>query len=248
MIMKQYLIRLDDACPTMNSVKWQAIEDILDEYEIKPMVGIIPACNDEKLMCQDADPLFWNKAVCWQQKGWSIALHGYDHCYISDSGFSSLNPMWTRSEFAGVSLEIQKEKIRAGVQVLKGHGVNPQYYFAPSHTFDKNTLIALREESDIRIISDTIGRYPYKYEDFWFIPQIVGHCVKMPIAGIYTFCFHPNIMDNVAFDRLEDFLRVYSNSFVGFNQIDLTHYGRKGMFDKLLSYFFFSYRKLRGLR
>ena len=51
-----------------------------------------------------------------------------------------------------------------------------------------------------------------------------------------------------AFDRLDDFLRIYGNSFIGFNQIELTNYGRKGTFDKLLSYFFFSYRRLRGLR
>lgn len=244
----KYLIRLDDACPTMNCQLWGKMEDLLDKYGVKPMVGVIPHNEDPQQMIETPDEMFWSNVKAWQKKGWAIALHGYNHCYTSNRGLKGLNPMWERSEFSGLSLEEQKNKIRKGVELMRGNGINPQFFFAPSHTLDENTLNALREESDIRIISDTIGRYPYKYEDFWFIPQIVGHCVKMPIAGIYTFCFHPNIMDNVAFDRLEDFLRVYSNSFVGFNQIDLTHYGRKGMFDKLLSYFFFSYRKLRGLR
>ena len=41
-----YLIRLDDACPTMDVVKWDKIEKMLDKYHIKPMVGIVPANND----------------------------------------------------------------------------------------------------------------------------------------------------------------------------------------------------------
>lgn len=244
----RYLIRLDDACPMMDSEKWLRIEVLLDKYRINPMVGVIPNCKDGNLAFQDIDQEFWRKVQSWQEKGWTIAMHGYDHCYVSDKGMQGINPMWKRSEFAGVDLEEQREKVHLGVCILRKHGVNPQYFFAPSHTFDENTLIALREESDIRVISDTIGRYPYKNDDFWFIPQIVGHCVNMPIAGIYTFCFHPNIMDNAAFDSLDYFLRIYGNYFVGFNQIDLTNYGRKRMFDKLLSYFFFSFRRLRGLR
>ena len=43
--------------------------------------------------------------------------------------------------------------------------------------------------------------------DFWFIPQIIGHCVKMPMTGIYTFCFHPNTMNEQSFINLEKFLK-----------------------------------------
>ena len=244
----KYLIRLDDACPTMDSVKWQRMEDLLDTYRVKPMVGIIPNCQDPQLMLDESDPHFWEKAFLWQEKGWAIAMHGYDHCYISYKGMSGLNPMWERSEFAGVPLEKQREKIRDGIQILKAKGIHPKFFFAPSHTFDKNTLIALREESDIRIISDTIGRYPYQDGDFWLIPQIVGHCVKIPISGIYTFCFHPNMMDDSAFEELGKFLHSYADSFVSFDQIDLYKYGKKGMIDRLISHLFFFYRKLKGLR
>ena len=45
----KYLIRLDDACPTMDSVKWEKMLNILDRYEVKPMVGIIPHNEDPKL-------------------------------------------------------------------------------------------------------------------------------------------------------------------------------------------------------
>ena len=244
----KYLIRLDDACPFMDTKKWQRMEDILDEYGVKPMVGIIPNNADPKTMIEPENPSFWDKVKAWQEKGWAIALHGYDHCYISDKGMQGLNPMWSRSEFAGVSLENQRKKIRKGLNTLKEHGLEAKYFFAPSHTFDENTLIAIREESDIRIISDTIGRYPYRKDDFWFIPQITGHCVKMPMKGIYTFCFHPNTMNDQSFFNLEYFLKAYGSQFTNFEELELSNWCNKKVFDKVLSWAFFTYRQFKGLR
>lgn len=248
MFNNKYLIRLDDACPFMDSKKWQRMENLLDNYGLKPLVGIIPDNADSKTMMESENSLFWDKAKMWQEKGWSIALHGYDHCYLSDKGMNGFNPMWSRSEYAGVSLEKQKEKIRKGVGILKEHGLIVNYFFAPSHTFDKNTLKALMSESDIRIVSDTIGRFPYKYQEFWFIPQITGHCVKMPLSGIYTFCFHPNMMVEHDFVVLESFIKDYQNSFITFDEINLELYGSKRFADKVLTYLFFKYRKFRKLR
>ena len=109
--MNKYLIRLDDACPTMDAAKWQRMEDMLDRYGVRPMVGVIPANCDPKQKIDLEDANFWSKVKSWGvNKGWTIALHGYDHCYISEEGLKGLNPLWARSEFAGVSLEKQKEK------------------------------------------------------------------------------------------------------------------------------------------
>ena len=246
--MNRYLIRLDDACPTMDRKQWGRMEMLLDKYGIRPLVGVIPDNKDEKQLLAPADPEFWENVKAWQENGWEIALHGYDHCYISDKGQSGLNPIWRRSEFAGLSIDEQREKIRKGVAIMREHGFNPQYFFAPSHTFDENTLTALKEESDIRIISDTIGRYPYKKENFWFIPQITGHCVKIPFEGTYTFCFHPNTMNDNAFAKLETFLIQYKQQFVSFSDIKLDEYGEKKLADRLLSWTFFTYRKIKGLR
>ena len=245
---KQYLIRLDDACPTMDREKWGRMEELLDRFCIRPLVGIVPDCKDDELMRNPYDEDFWEKTRCWVKKKWSIALHGYDHCYISDRGIQGMNPMWARSEFAGVSVQKQKEKIRNGVAITREKGLEPKFFFAPSHTFDENTLVALREESNIRFISDGIGRYPYKYKDFVFIPQIVGHCVNMPIDGIYTFCFHPNTMDDSAFEKLEAFLSKYCGLFVRFDEIDISRFGKKKVLDKLISKMFYQYRKIRGLK
>jgi len=242
----QYLIRLDDACPTMDCKKWDRIESILDKYDIRPLVGIIPANNDKKMMIDPTDSNFWDKAQQWILKDWQIALHGYNH--ICTTRMGGMNPMWKRSEFAGLDYEEQCVKIQKGIAILNSHHIYPKYFFAPSHTFDKNTIAALQKESDIRIISDTIGRWPYKKGNFWFIPQITGRCIEMPLTGIYTFCFHPNTMTELSFHNLDLFLSKHYSKFIGFEEIDLSRYGDKKCFDKILSSIFFTYRRTKILK
>lgn len=245
MFKNQYLIRLDDACLTMDSANWGRIETILDENGIKPMVGVIPNNEDPKQQIDSVDEDFWNKVHQWEDKGWTIALHGYNHCYSSDGGLKGLNPMWSRSEFAGLSFEEQRMKIRKGVAIMREHGINPKYFFAPSHTFDENTLNALREESDIRIISDTIATKPYRYKDFIIIPQFGGQCREMRLSGVFTFCLHPTTMENEAFEKTNNFLRTHREMFTSFWDLDLSNVTTKSLFDKLLSWGYYTIRKLR---
>lgn len=244
----QYLIRLDDACPTMNKKKWGIIEGILDKYGVKPMVGIIPDCKDNNLLLDDFDPGFWEKARSWQQKGWSIAMHGYDHLYISKKGLNGLNPLWERSEFAGVPLEVQKEKASKGVAILKQKGIIPQFFFAPSHTFDLNTLAALREETDIRIISDTIATKPYKMHGFSFIPQMCGHCTEIKLPGTWTFCLHPNTMTDESIAQTELFISNHISSFTSFDLLVLDDLNNKDLLSSLLSWIYFTRRRIKGLK
>ena len=45
----KYLIRMDDACPTMDHDKWEYLEKILDEFSIKPIIAVVPKNVDEEL-------------------------------------------------------------------------------------------------------------------------------------------------------------------------------------------------------
>ena len=236
-----YLIRLDDACPNMDKMKWKRIEDILDKYNIIPMVGIIPANMDPELLIDDYDSSFWNKARLWQSKGWSIALHGYDHLHLSNKG--GVNPVHKRSEFAGLSLKEQEEKIGNGISILNKHNLDVKYFFAPSHTFDKDTIRALKNKSHIRRISDTIGRYPYMSNGMIFYPVQFGKLRKISFPGYWTFCIHPNNVDDLFFSDFETFLLNYQNRFISFNKIETSHLKQKSLFDNLLSTFYFIYRK-----
>ena len=248
MLSNVYLIRLDDACPNMDAAKWQKMEDMLDKYGVRPMVGIIPNNEDPQTSPDPYDAEFWDKAHRWEAKGWAIALHGYNHVCITEEGMNGLNPMWARSEFAGVSIEQQREKIRKGVAIFKENGISPMYFFAPSHTYDKHTLVALRLESDIRIISDTIATKPYRDGDFTIIPQLGGHCSEMKIPGVWTFCLHPTAMNEAQFKAVEDFLMAHKDEFVTFTDLDLNNLGGKTLLGKLLSWAYFTMRKLKGLK
>ena len=246
--MNKYLIRLDDACTTMNAANWLRMEVILDRYNVKPMVGVIPNNKDLNQQIDPEDMLFWEKVKGWEKKGWTIALHGCDHCFISNNGMMGLNPVWERSEFAGVPLEQQKVKIRKGVNILRYHGIEPKYFFAPAHTFDENTLEALRSESNIRIISDTIATKPYHKDDFVFIPQIGGHCMEMKMPGVWTFCFHPNTMIDRDFETVERFIQSHKKNMIGFGDLDLTNLKDKDKMGKILSKVYFTMRKMKELK
>ena len=209
--MSKYILRLDDACEKMDREKWNQMEKLLDKYNIKPLVGVIPHCEDPMMDQYPVDDNFWTKVHEWQNKGWTIALHGYNHVYSTECG--GINPVNKRSEFAGEPLEIQKKKIKNGIEIFKQHDISPEVFYAPSHTFDENTLIALKDESDIRIISDTISVDIYRNGEFTLIPQQSGAVRKLPFKTV-TFCYHPNGMSKNEFSTLESFLLKYEKYFI----------------------------------
>lgn len=226
--MTRYLMRLDDACPKRDVIKWDRMEKLLDKYGVKPLVGIIPDCMDPYMSSYREDPDFWNVRVKeWQAKGWEMALHGFNHVFNTECG--GINPVNKCSEFAGLPLERQKKMIAEGVALLRAHGINPKVFFAPAHTFDENTIKALQEESDIRIISDTPANKPYSRFGMTFVPQQSGRVRKLPF-DIVTFCYHPNTMSENMFAQLEEFLKIYK-----FDVFPMEQSERKlSLLDKLL--------------
>lgn len=236
--MSKYIIRLDDACEKMDIEKWNRMENVLDKYGVKPLVGVIPNCQDKMMDSYAVDEKFWDKVKRWEKKGWEIALHGYNHVYCTEDG--GINPVNKRSEFAGLSLEQQKQKIKNGVEIFRMHGITPKVFFAPSHTFDKNTLEALKIESDIRIISDTIANKPYSKYGMTFVPQQSG-CVRQLPFDTVTFCYHPNMMTQEDFENLEGFLKINRRKFISFPLVK-TH-RTLGIVDKILKRLYFLRRK-----
>lgn len=229
--MSQYILRLDDASDYMDLEQWGRMEILLDKYGIKPIFGIIPKNADESLVSKyERNSDFWSLMHSWVDKGWTPAMHGYEHRYVTKEG--GINPVNKRSEFAGLPYEEQAEKIRKGYQILVEHEINPEIFFAPSHTFDENTLKALKTETPIRIISDTIAWDVYKEGDFWFIPQQSGNVRKLPFKTV-TFCYHPNTMSEKAFIELESFIQQNRNKFSLVSKNDLEN-RKKNIVERLL--------------
>lgn len=236
--MKQLIIRLDDACPYRDIVKWDRMENLLDKYGIKPLIGIIPNCQDPTMVSiYEQDLNFAKRISSWIKKGYTLALHGNTHVYSTVSG--GINPVNNRSEFAGLSLAEQESKIKEGMATLKEmYNIVPKVFFAPSHTFDDNTLIALKKCSEIRNISDTIANDSYQKNGFTFVPVQSGVVRNLPFNTI-TFCYHPNTMnDDIAWDRLESFLSTNSKYFISYEDV-MTSNRNLNIIDKIYSWLYF---------
>lgn len=233
--MARYIIRLDDASDYMDVERWLRMERLLDQYHIKPLVGVIPCNKDRSLVdVYQHNPNFWSMVRGWREKGWSLAMHGYEHRYVTDQG--GINPVNQKSEFAGLPYEEQARKITDGVRILNEHGVQPEIFFAPSHTFDEETVRAILNCSKIRIISDTVANKPYRGYGVTFVPQQSGSVRKLPFHTT-TFCYHPNVMDDQAFQKLESFLQKYQDQFIEFPAKQVSR--EKSIYDRMLSMLYF---------
>ena len=220
---------------------------LCEKYNIKPIFAIIPDNQDESLISKyTRDDMAWHRIKEWIDQGWTPALHGCHHVYTTNDG--GINPIHRRSEFAGESLEMQCEKIKKGLSSLRSHGIEPKLFIAPSHTFDQNTLEALRLETDIRVISDTIANDAYMLDEFLFLPQQSGAVRDLKLK-LVTFCYHPNIMSEKDFGVLEAFLMKHKTEFVSFDEvISRNNIRGKSIVDRSLSAMYFLMRKLRHKR
>ena len=234
----KYIIRLDDASPTMDWRKWNLIFGICDKYNIKPIVAVIPNNEDKKMIIDKYNKNFWNEVRKWQQKGYYIAIHGYNHKYISKS--AGLIPMNNKSEFAGVDINIQRDKIKKAWRIFKQNNILPKIWVAPSHTFDKNTLKVLKEETDIKIISDGVAFYPYTEYGFFWIPQQLWWFIDKK-KGIWTICLHPNNMTNKQIKNLENIIKDNREKFnINIDELYKKYGNRKlSLNDKLYFRLFF---------
>ncbi len=239
-----YLIRLDDASEYWDKQKWHRMADLLDKYEIKPIFGIIPDNKFELHMKYEKDTDFWDTVDLWIKNRYTPALHSYQHIYCTESG--GINPVNFRSEYAGLTFEEQCIKIEKGNEILLNHGIEAEIFFAMAHTFDINTLKALKEKSDIRIISDTVATDVYFENEFHFIPQQTGSVRKLPFKTV-TFCYHPNTMTDDTFEKLEKFIIKNKCKFIAYRDINFQK-RKLNFIDKFFRFLYFSIRRLKKLR
>lgn len=244
----RYILRLDDACSTMLQDTWNPIEEALDSLGIKPIVGIIPENRDPAMECSSEDPAFWNRARGWQQKGWAIALHGLHHVYHDiPAQAKALVPIHGKSEFVGLSLEVQRRMIRRAYAKFAAEQIRPTVFMAPSHTFDANTLEALLQETEIRIITDGHSLYPYTESGFTWVPQQLWRLRPMPF-GIWTVALHPNTMTAKALETVMTDLKRYASRIVSLDALRLNDQRKLGGGDRLFRSAFMAALRLKQAR
>lgn len=197
---------MDDITPDMNWKKFWLTVELLESHDIKPLLGIVPDNRDANLSIEPPREDFWEIMRQLQSDGLAdFAQHGYQHVYESrDAGIYTKYRYRPQSEFAGLPYDVQFQKIKKGKEILEREGINTDIWMAPSHTFDNNTLKALRALG-FQSVTDGIALYPYIHQELLFVPQQTGVPRKF-LCGVITVCLHTNSHSKLNLYTLSDFV------------------------------------------
>ena len=134
----------------------------------------------------------------------------------------------------------QKFKIKKSLDIFHQNKLEPVIWVAPAHSFDYETLNALKEETNIKIISDGISLFPYYKSGFHFIPQQLWS-IKKKTYGLWTVCLHPETMSTEEINKFEIQLSspdIYNNA-ISLSNVILSK-NDKNILDYFYSIYFFA--------
>ena len=210
------LIRLDDIAENMNWDLMKKSELLFEKYSVKPVLGVIPKNNDDELLSYPKKNDFWEQVRTWKNKGWEIAMHGCSHVYDKSTDKKDYFNHGGGSEFSGHTLETQMNRIQTGLKKFEDEKINIRTFFAPNHTYDTNTFIALKN-CGINQIIDGYGIMPYMENGIKFIPQLFHKEIFLPF-GIQTTSIHLNYWNDNDFGKFENFIKINSNKIINYDQ------------------------------
>jgi predicted deacetylase len=194
----RYLVRFDDLNPAMRWSTWDAVEAILDDARVRPLVAVIPDNRDRSLELEPRRDDFWERVRSWQARGWAIGMHGYQHAYVTEE--KGLVGRRAKSEFAGLSEDGQRAKVHAAAEIFHENGVRADAWVAPGHTFDAVTLSVLLELG-IDVVSDGFAIWPHRDRaGAMWVPQQLWWFRRRPF-GVWTVCLHHNRWTTTDVDR-----------------------------------------------
>ena len=212
-----FLIRLDDIAENMNWDMMEHAANLFDKFGVKPVLGVIPNNKDLELLSYPKKNInFWEQVRTWKNRGWEIAMHGNNHVYDKFCSKSDYLGLGGNSEFCNHTYENQLEKIKCGLDKFNNENINIKTFFAPNHTFDKNTLLALKK-CGITEIVDGYGLMPYEENGIKFIPQLFYKMIAFPF-GIQSFQIHLNYFKQDDFDNLKKFVELNSKKIITYDQ------------------------------
>tara|TARA_B100001057_G_scaffold170504_1_gene171289 strand:- start:620 stop:1372 length:753 start_codon:yes stop_codon:yes gene_type:complete len=211
------LIRIDDVAENMNWNYMDKCEKLFDKLNIKPLVGIIPLNEDPEFSKFPKNENFWNRVENWQKKGWEITMHGCNHLYTQKSDKKDIFNYGGNSEFYGLDYSIQLKKIKTGLEEFKKRNIYIRSFFAPNHIYDQNTLKALKN-SEIRIVIDGYGLFPFYKNEILFIPQLFYKEIILPF-GIQSTQIHLNEWDDKYFEKFTNFIVEKNEKITDLNYI-----------------------------
>ena len=209
-------IRMDDITPDMDWEKFHFFEKLFEEVGITPLLGIVPDNQDENLHRNESYADFWSYMKKLQDKGYVLALHGYQHVYSTKSG--GMFPLNDFSEFAGRSYEEQKKDLQAAKRILEANGIHTDIFMAPAHSYDANTLKVLKELG-FHKITDGFGKKPYMWKGITFYPIsfMLSRSLKKS-AGYTTMVIHANTVSENQLDQYRELMQKHGGDMISYTE------------------------------
>jgi predicted deacetylase len=208
---------MDDIAENMNWQYMDRCELLFDKFNLKPLLGVIPENKDPEFLKYPKNSDFWSRVKNWEKKGWEISMHGYTHLYEKQTKKNDIFNYGGSSEFFGLDYQNQLNKIKLGLKKFKEKNISIRSFFAPNHTYDLNTLRALKE-CNIKIVIDGYGLFPYYKFDLLFVPQLFYKEKLLPF-GIQSTSMHINYWDIKYLNNFEDFINKNYNKVVDIDYI-----------------------------
>ncbi|MCM1135566.1 MAG: DUF2334 domain-containing protein [Clostridium sp.] len=225
-------VRLDDIAPDMDWGRFLEFKTLLDRYQVKPLIGVVPDNRDENLIKTEKEEEkgekeslpkeggkpkdFWAYVKSLEKEGWTVAMHGFWHIYSTDKG--GCFPLNNFSEFAGLPLERQRRMLAEGKELLREKGIETDIFMAPAHSYDKNTLKALKE-TGFRALTDGFGNRPYRYAglDFYPISFKLSKTLRKK-KGYSTMVVHTNTVSEKDLKQYESYFKRPGISWISFGE------------------------------
>lgn len=215
-------VRLDDITPDMDWQHFLRFKALLEKYQVKPLIGIVPDNRDENLKGtkEGAPDDFYGYIRDLRDRGWCIAMHGFRHVYTTKKG--GIFPLNNFSEFAGLSYEKQKSMLEEGKRLLMGKGIETDIFMAPAHSYDKNTLRALKE-TGFRGLTDGFGKKPYTMEGLTFYPisfqlSRTLHKKSLGTEEYSTMVIHTSTIKEEELARYESYFQMQDVDWISFEE------------------------------
>jgi len=224
--------RLDDIAPNVDRDKFNFIVSVLRRHNIKPLLAVIPDNKDPELLKYPANSDFWRTIKELSRDGWTIAQHGFEHLYkTGNGGVLKINK---KSEFSGLDFKTQKAMIAGGTRIMEDRlSSAPRIFVAPGHSFDRNTIKALKENG-FNYISDGIALYPFKKRGLIWLPQVLWWPRKIWLGRI-TVCLHINTEKRADLAELEEFIGKNRKIIGDFSEL-MAWYDRQNILTKSLTF------------
>tara|TARA_Y100000589_G_scaffold291588_1_gene295181 strand:- start:7118 stop:7903 length:786 start_codon:yes stop_codon:yes gene_type:complete len=187
---KNVIFRFDDIHPLMDIEAFEFIQTLSNDCPLSIMLCVIPENKDESLNKSNFPiPDFWHKLIVIESRGVTIGLHGLEHKLKFSK--KSLLSVSKQSEYTGLKYEFQKEMILKGLSILRKKGLNPKFFAAPAHGFDKTTLKVLND-INFKNISDGFTRNVCKKNGLTWIPLKSWNPSTKFFGSLNTVCLHLN--------------------------------------------------------